>query len=133
MRSLYDAIKVQPSLVPAVYTADQAYGAVTAVDTLGYNDGMLIFAVGDLDATTGDETQVVKLFECATSGGTYTDTGITATATADNTVVVARINGIGTTRLRYLKATLDVGGTSPSCPGTALIALGRAFQEPVNS
>jgi hypothetical protein len=132
MRSLYDAVKVSPSLVPAVYAADQAYGAVTAVDTLGYNDGMLIVAAGAVDATTGDETQVVKLFECATSGGTYTDTGISVTVTTANTVGVARIAGLGTSRLRYLKATLDVGGTSPSFAGTAVIALGNSYHAPVN-
>lgn len=126
-------MKVQPSLVPAVYTADQAYGAVTAVDTFGYNDAMLVVAAGNIDLGDADETYVVKLFECATSGGTYTDTGVSVTITADNTVGVARINGLGTTRQRYLKATLDVGGTTPSFPGTAMIALGRAYQEPVNA
>lgn len=132
MRSLYDAVKVSPSLVPAVYTADVAYGSATAVDTLGYNDGMLIVAAGAVDATTGDETQVVKLFECATSGGTYTDTGISVTVTTGSTVGVARIAGLGTSRKRYLKATLDVSGTTPSFTGTAVIALGNSYHAPVN-
>jgi hypothetical protein len=135
MRHLFDNLKAVPSLVPAVYTSDQAYGAVTAVDTQGYNDAMLVVAVGDLDATTGDEAYAVKLFECDTSGGTYTDTGIAITIanTADNTVSVARISELNVTRKRYLKATLDVGGTSPSFPGTALIVLGQAYSGPQNS
>ncbi len=132
MRSVYDAIKANVSIVPAVYTADVAYGSATAVDTLGYNDGMLLVTVGNIDTASTDETYAVKVYECATSGGTYTDTGISTTVTADNSVKVARISGLGTTRKRYLKAVLDVEGTSPSFPGTALILLGQAYHEPVN-
>jgi hypothetical protein len=135
MRHLFDNTKAAPSLVPAVYTSDQAYGAVTAVDTQGYNDAMLVVAVGDLDAASGDETYAVKLFECDTSGGTYTDTGIAITIdkASDNTISLARITELNVTRKRFLKATLDVGGTSPSFPGTALILLGSAFAGAVNS
>src|SRR6185437_16522164 len=131
MRHLFDNIKAVQSLIPATYTADKAYtdAAVTAVDTQGYADGMLVVTVGDLDAGTGDETYAVKLFECDTSGGTYTDTGISVTIlnTADDSVAVARIPELNVTRKRYLKATLDVGGTTPSFPGSALILLGDGY------
>jgi hypothetical protein len=96
---------------------------------------MLVVAVGDLDATTGDEAYAVKLFECDTAGGTYTDTGISITIAndADNTISVARIPELNVARKRYLKATLDVGGTSPSFPGSATILLGEAYSRPVNA
>lgn len=132
MRSLYDAVKASVSIVPATYTADVAYGSATAVDTLGYNDGMLLVTAGNIDLASLDETYAVKVYECATSGGTYTDTGISVTVTADNDVKVARIAGLGTSRLRYLKAVLDVEGTTPSFPGAALFLLGQAYHEPVN-
>jgi hypothetical protein len=132
MRKLFDNIKAVLSLVPAVYTSDQAYGAVTAVDTQGYNDAMLVVAAGDIDLASGNETYAVKVFECDTSGGTYTDTGISVTITADNTVAVARLKELNVTRKRYLKATLDVEGTTPSFPGMAVILLGQAYTGPQN-
>lgn len=135
MRHLFDNVKAVVSLVPSTYSSDQAYGAVTAVDTQGYEDAMLVVVNGDLDATTGDEAYAVKLFECDTVGGTYTDTGISIIIanSADNTVSVARISELNVVGKRYLKATLDVGGTSPSFPGTAVILLGGAASGPVNS
>lgn len=133
MRKLFDNISAAVSLVPAVYTSDQAYGAVTAVDTQGYGDAMLVVTAGDIDLASGDETYAVKVFECDTSGGTYTDTGISVTVTADNTVKVARISELNLTRKRYLKATLDVGGTTPSFPGTAVFLLGEAYKGAQNN
>lgn len=129
MKSVYDAILSLASLVPAVRTAS-ADGS--AVDTLGYNSAKLVIAAGDIDLTTGDETYVAKVQECATSGGTYTDvSGATATITADNQVKNIRVDGLGTSRLRYLRAVLTLAGTTPSCPSSAVFELGRAYKLPV--
>ncbi len=132
MKSLFDNIKVLASLVPAVRTADVTTGA-TAVDTLGYNDGMAVVTVGDLDLASTDETYVLEVYECDTSGGTYVATGITLTPSADNDVKVARVANLNTKRKRYLKIYLDVGGTTPSCPVAALMLLGQPYSAPVNS
>ena len=129
MRSVYDAIKVLASLVPATRTAD-ANG--TGVDTKGYNSAMLVVSAGDIDLTDTNETYVVNLEESADNSTFTAVSGISVTITADNQVGVARIDGLGTSRKRYLRAVLDVGGTTPSIPGTALFLLGRAYQEPVN-
>lgn len=131
MRHLFDNTKAALSIVPAVYTANVAYGAATAVDTQGYENGMLLVAAGNL--VTADETYVVAVYECDTEGGTYTDTGISVAMTADNTIGLARIPNLNTTRKRYLKATLTMTGSNESFPGTAVILLGGGDSGPVNS
>lgn len=131
MRHLFDNTKAALSLVPATYTSSQAYGSVTAVDTQGYSDGVLVVAAGNL--TTVDETYEVEVYECDTEGGTYTATGIKLAMTADNTVKVARVSELNVTRKRYLKAALTVSGSNESFPGTALFLLGGAYAGPVNS
>ena len=130
MRSVYDAIKVLASLVPATRTAS-ADGA--AVDTKGYNSAMAVILAGDIDLANTDETYAFKVQECATSGGTYTDvTGATAAVTADNNVKVIRVEGLGTSRMRYLRIVATLGGTTPSWPGSVVFCLGNAYSEPVN-
>lgn len=131
MRKLFDNTKVLASLVPAVYTTNQAYGAVTAVDTQGYDDAMLVVAAGNI--VTVDETYVAEVYECDTSDGTYTATGITVAITADNQVGVARVSELNVARKRYLKATLTMTGSNESFPGTALFLLGGAASGPVNA
>lgn len=133
MNKLFDNISAAVSIVPAVYTADVAYGSALAVDTLGYNDAMLVVAAGDIDLASANETYAVKVYECDTTGGTYVDTGIVATVTADNTTKVARVSQLNVVRKRFLKAVLDVEGTTPSFPGTAVFLLGEAYSGPVNT
>lgn len=131
MRSVYDSVNAQASLVPAVRTAS-ANGS--AVDTLGYHSAMIVVTAGDIDLTTGDETYAFSVEECATSNGSFTAiTGATATVTADNQVKSIRVDGLNTgARLRYIRAVATLAGTTPSWPGSALILLGRAAQNPVN-
>ena len=65
---------------------------------------------------------------------TFTDVAaISVTITADNTVGVARIPELNVTRKRYLRAVLNVGGTTPSFPGNAVFLLGGGVSGPVNS
>jgi len=127
---LFDNIKAVPSIVPAVYTADEN-GA--AVDTRGYRDGMLVVNAGDIDLANADETYVVELEE-SDDNSTWTDVAtISVTITADDEVGVARIAELNVARKRYLRAVLNVGGTTPSFPGGAVILLGEAASNPVNS
>lgn len=130
MHKLFDNTKVLASLVPAVRTAD-ANG--TGVDTLGYRDGMLVVSVGDIDLANADETYVIELEE-SDDNSTFSDVAtISVTITADNQVGVARVSELNVTRKRYLRAVLNVGGTTPSIPVSAVFLLGEAYAGAVNS
>ncbi len=129
MRKLFDNVKVLASLVPATRTAD-ANG--TGVDTQGYGDGMMVVSVGDLDLANVDETYAVKVEE-SDDNSTFTATSLQASLTADNQVAVVRLAELNVARMRYLRAVLDVGGTTPSAPIAALFLLGEAASGPVNS
>lgn len=128
MKTLYDNVKILASLVSATRTAD-ANG--TGVDTKGYNDAMLIVSAGDIDLANADETYSFKIEE-SDDNSSFSDTGLSTTITADNQVKVVAIKNLGTTRKRYLRAVLDVGGTTPSIPASALFALSGADSGPVN-
>lgn len=127
---VFDNILVQASLVPATRTAD-ANG--TGVDTKGYSDGMLVVAVGDIDLASADETYVVNLEESDDNSSFAAVAGFSITITADNQVKELRVPDLNVTRKRYLRAVLDVGGTTPSIPGTAFFVLGGGASNPVGN
>jgi hypothetical protein len=128
---VFDNILITASLVPATRTAD-ANG--TGVDTKGFNDAMLVVTVGDLDLASGDETYVVNLEESDASGSGFAAvSGYSITLTADNDCKELRIPNLNTTRKRYLRAVLDVGGTTPSAPIAAFFVLGEPFSGPVGN
>ena len=80
---VFDNILVQASLVPATRTAD-ANG--TGIDTKGFNDAMLVVAVGDIDLADANETYEVILEE-SDDNSTFTEvTDFSITITADNQV-----------------------------------------------
>src|ERR1700741_1340251 len=109
MKTIREAIKFVQSLTAAVRTAD-ANGA--AVDTLGYNTACLIVNAGTIDLASTDETYIVKVQEADTSGGSYTDvTGASVSITANDQVKSVEVPSLGTSRKRFLRAVLDVGGT----------------------
>lgn len=128
MRSVYDNIKSVASLVPAVRTAS-ANG--TGVDTKGYNSAKAVIVAGDIDLTTGDETYAFKIQDSADNSSFADVSGLTTTVTADNDVKNIRIDGLGTTVRRYIRVVATLAGTTPSCPVSAVIELGNAFNEPV--
>jgi hypothetical protein len=130
MKTLFDNVKVLASLVPAVRTAD-ANG--TGVDTQGYRDGMMVVSAGDIDLASADETYVVKVQESDDNSSFADVSGLTGTITADNGVAVVRVRELNVARKRYLRAALDVGGTTPSIPCAALFLLGEAYAGPVNT
>lgn len=130
MNKIFDNIKAVASLVSAVRTAD-ANG--TGVDTKGYNDAMLVVQAGDIDLANADETYVIELEE-SDDNSTWSDvSGVSVTITADNQTGVARVRELNVTRKRYLRAVLNVGGTTPSFPGSAVFLLGEAYAGPVNN
>ncbi|MDQ3158803.1 MAG: hypothetical protein M3P98_01540 [bacterium] len=125
MKNVYDNVKILASLVPATRTAS-ANG--TGVDTLGYTSVMAVILAGDIDLASTDETYAFKVQDSA-DNSTFADvTGATTTATADNDVKVVRCDGLR----RYVRVVATLGGTTPSWPGSAIFALGRAFSKPVN-
>ncbi len=130
MSKVFDNVLVSPSIVPAVYTADTNG---TGVDTKGYADAMLVAACGDLDLASGNETYVINLEESDDNSTFVAVSGISVTLTADNTCKEARIPNLNIQRKRYLRAVLDVGGTTPSAPLFAAIVLGEAASGPVGN
>ena len=136
MRSIYDAVK---SLV-TVRPTNAAAGAQTAeaVDTMGYNTAMVVIEVGAASGSPTAQTVDAKVQESddGSTGWTDVDGAAITQITADDQSALIRVEGLGTGRKRYLRVLATVGftgGTSPAIPVTASIALGRAFNEPVNS
>ena len=132
MKSLYDAVKFLASLVPAALTADTNGDAV---DTLGFATAVLTVSAGATDFTDEDETYSFSVEESEDGDSDWTAiSGATAEVTEGDEVKLIRLEGLNTgSRKRYLRAVLDVGdGTTPSIACSAVFALGRSFNEPVN-
>ena len=130
MRHLFDNTKVVASLVPAVRTAD-ANG--TGVDTQGYENGMLVVTAGAIDLASTDETYAVIIEESDDNSSFAPVAGLSVPITAANQLGVLRLANLNITRKRYLRAVLDVGGTTPSFAGGAVIMLDGGDAGPVNS
>lgn len=130
MDSLYANLKVLASHVPAVRTAD-ANG--TGVDTLGFSDGLLVVMAGDIDLANVDETYAINIEESDDNSTFAAVSGLTTSVTADNQVKLVAVKNLNTTRKRYLRAVLDVGGTTPSIPLATAFILGAPYSGPVNS
>lgn len=129
MKTIREAIKFVQSIVPAVRTADTSG---TAVDTLGFNTACLVVNVGDIDTASGDEQYTVNVEESADGSTSWTTvTGASLSITADNQIKSVEVPGLGVSRKRYLRAKLFVAGTTPSFPGSAVIALGNGYNQPV--
>jgi len=129
MHSVFDAVKSEMSLVPNTRTQDVNGNGV---DTQGYNSAKLVVAAGDI-TTNGNETYTIKVEESDDDQNYTAVADLTTAITADSQVKNIRIEGLGTSRKRYLRAVLDVGGNSPSIPCSGVFELGRAFSEPVQS
>lgn len=139
MRKLFDNISANQSLDAEAYTAATEGGHV--IDTQGYNDGMLVVVAGDITCTTGD-TYRVKVMECDTTNGTFTDSGIyvdftgaSGSAAGGNAAAakVARISELNVTRKRYLRVDLAMTATTTAWEGSGIILLGEGYSGPVNT
>ena len=135
MRSVYDAIKVVKGIAPIPQTNSEVLSA--AIDTMGYNSALVEVETGAATGAPDSYSVACKVTECATSGGQYADVdGATATLAADGKHAQIRVEGLGTSRKRYLKISLTpafVGGTTPKALVGATALLGRAFKEPVDN
>ena len=146
MRSVYDAIQFTALLISSAAVLSVQNGTDStsaAVDTKGYNSAVLV-GHGDAAATNTTFTASFNLLECATSGGSYTaandnsgaQIGFTLnlhTVAADG---LARIEGLGQNRKRYLKVEItaaSTGGSTPTANVFGYIAFGRAYELPANT
>lgn len=128
MRSVYDNVKSEVSLVPLVRTAS-ANG--TGVDTMGYTSAKAVISAGATDFTSTDETYTFKVQDSA-DNSTFADvSGLTTTITAANQIKNIRIDGLGTSVRRYIRVVATLAGTTPSNAGAAIFELGRAYKNPV--
>lgn len=129
MRKVFDSVKVEQSIDPDVRTSD-ADGS--SVDTQGYTDAMLVVSVGDIDTADGDETYTIELEESDDDSDWSDVSDHDVTITADNEVDQVRVKALNVTRKRYLRAVLNVDGTSPSFEGEAFFILGGGVSGPEN-
>ena len=135
MRSVNDNILASIAVAPIAASSVQTSAAL---DTKGYNSVQFVVMNGAATGTPSSYTVDAKVQECATSGGSYTDvTGATITQmTADGKTQTIAVEGLGTTRLRYLKLLITpamTGGTSPKALVAVLANFGRAYVLPVSN
>jgi hypothetical protein len=137
MRKLFDNIGAQVSLDAEAMTA--ATTGAHVIDTQGYDDGMLVVVAGDITCTTGDEYRV-KVMECDTSTGEFSDSGIyvsfsgaSGAAAGQNAADVARIPELNVVRKRFLRVDLAMTATTTAWEGAGLILLGQSNRAPVNT
>ena len=99
----------QLNLYPVALVA--ASGVGSAIDLSLYEGPILVTL--DSGAGTGDMTNDVKLTECATSGGSYTDVTdgdfTQVTTTASNQSILLNSDGLK----KYVKLSITLAGTSP--------------------
>ena len=75
----FSTFKVVEAVAPAVIKDDAAYTA-TVIDTAGFRNATIYCHFGSIDFTVA----TLKITECATSGGSYTDITGTIVGTANN-------------------------------------------------
>ena len=120
---VFDNIEVKQSLVPAVITSTTNG---SAVDTLGYHDGMVEILAGTIDVSSGNETYAfsVEHSDDGSTGWTAVS-GLTNTVTANNQTKEIRLAELNLTLKRYLRVVATLGGTTPSFAGAACVVLGN--------
>ena len=141
MHSIYDEVAVFPSIVPKGDSGGSPVnGAV--VDTIGYGTAMLSFEAGANSGSPDAISIAVKLQEGDLADGSdmadaKDNTGTVIGGTSNGSgVLLARIEGLGLNRKRYLRVvetTTFTGGTGPSVAVHANILLGRGMEKPANA
>ena len=143
MRSIYDGVVVSPSARPQVNTGTTGTTGLV-IDTKGRNTAMIIAYGTVASGAPTAATLACKLEECATETGTFaaandnggTQIQVSLTLTSADAIGLARIEALGTTRLRYLRLVTTpafTGGTNPAFTSVAVIALDRSYQDPVRT
>lgn len=136
MRKVFDNIAAKVSLDVEAMSA--ATTGAHVIDTQGFDDAMLVAVSGDVTSTTGD-TYRIKLMECDTSTGSFSDTGIfidfvaSTGAASSNIVKQARVSELNVTRMRFLRVDLALTASTSAWEGTGILVLGGAVSAPVNT
>ena len=142
MGSLYDNLSIGDSVEPQVISGSTAVNGA-GVDTKGLNTAVIRARGEAASGSPTTATLTVKLQE-SSDNSTFADAldntgtviGFTLTVTSANAGGLARIEGLGLNRKRYLRAVVTpafTGGTSPASVVFAEILLGRAFTRPQNT
>jgi hypothetical protein len=143
MDNVYDNIAFSDSAVPQSFSGSSAVNG-SAVDTKGFNSAVIKASGAAASGSPSTATLAVKLQESADGSTGWADAldttgtaiGFTLTVTAANASNLARIEALGTTRKRYLRAVVTpafTSGTSPAALGFAEIVLGNPFSLPANT
>lgn len=128
MRDLYNNISVSQVLAPAVATASVTS---SAIDVQGFNSAAVLFAIGASgDTLSGSIYWTLKLTECATVDGSYTDVVLADLHNAAATVVIdstsedeAVVKFGYKGNKRYLKAVATKTGTHSNGTPIGIIAV----------
>ena len=140
MHSVYDNIAVSKSIAPQGDTGGSAVDG-SSVDTIGYESALLVFEAGAISGSPSATAIAVKLQESADGstkwGDALDNTGVAIGGSLTTSgVLLARIEGLGQNRKRYLRVvetTTFTDGTSPAVQVHGNILLGRGLQKPANS
>lgn len=140
MHSIYDDVAVSKSIAPQSDSGGSAVDGAS-VDTMGYETAMIVFEAGAISGAPSATSIAVTLQESADGSTNWgnaldnTGTVIGGTITAAG-ILLARIEGLGLNRKRFLRAvetTTFTGGTSPAVLVHANILLGRGLEMPANA
>lgn len=106
-----------------IVDANGTTATAIAVDTIGASEVAILVPIGNIAANM----TALKVTECDTSGGSYTDiTGAAFTnptaAGSDNTISVCYLNYRNGSRKRYLKVTATAGAAATLIGAYAILA-----------
>ncbi len=143
MDTVYDNLKVigGASVVPQSVSGSSAVDG-SGVDTQGYASAAL-YAYGVAASGSPTAATLAVTLQESDDNSTFTDAkdntgtviGFTLTVTSAAAENVARIEGLGLNRKRYLRAVVTptfTSGTSPASVAVAQILLGAALEKPVD-
>lgn len=130
--AIAQSLKFVPVIQPQVIADDALLvGSVgstpVSVDTAGWGYATVVFQIGAIDATIA----LMNVYECDTSGGTYTeipscdfvaDTTSEPTANDDNKVYLCHIR-LGGSRKRYLQVELKAGNGNAGTYAAVMVVL----------
>lgn len=115
---------------------DNTSVTAVAVDALGFNEATFVISLGATDIAV----TALKLTECATSGGSYSDvSGASFTgsnlpsATDDNGIWLIHVNLKNPSRLRYYKVVITFGDGASGGYATCIAALGQGGLVPYDA
>jgi hypothetical protein len=142
--NVYDNVKILKgvSLAPQDFSGSTAVDG-SSVDTVG-GDNAAIHAYGAAASGAPTAAALVVTLQEAPDNATWTNAldntgtviGFTLNCESAPAENVARIEGLGLNRKRYLRAVITpafTGGTSPAILGYASIIIGNAQERPVDS